>query len=158
MATNIANNYDGQIIGVVEDFHFASLRDEVEPLVIEYRPTLYSADYLLVKIASHDVPEALAEIQATVDRRAGSTPLVYHFLDDQLNRLYQSENSLYRIFQFFAVLSIVIACLGLFAMTAYAVEIRRKEIGIRKVLGASVQQLLLILSKEYVRLILVVSR
>ncbi len=156
-ATNIASNYDGQIIGIVEDFHFASLRDEVEPLVIEYRPTLYSADYLLVKIVSANVPEVLAEIQATVDRRAGGTPLVYHFLDDQLNRLYQSENSLYRIFQFFALLSIVIACLGLFAMTAYAVEIRRKEIGIRKVLGASVQHLLLVLSKEYVQLILVVS-
>ena len=157
VATNLANDYDGQIIGVVEDFHFASLRDKVEPLVIEYRPTLYSANYLLVKIDSYNVQEGLTAIQDTVDRLAGGTPLVYHFLDDRLHHLYRSESDLYRIFQFFAVLSIVIACLGLFAMTAYAVEIRRKEIGIRKVLGASVQQLLFILSKEYMQLILIVS-
>ncbi|MEO0330793.1 MAG: FtsX-like permease family protein, partial [Bacteroidota bacterium] len=157
IATNTANSYDGEIIGIVEDFHFASLRDEIEPLVIEYRSTLYSADYLLAKISSDDVPDALAAIQAAIDRLANGTPLVYHFLDDQFTRLYQSEEGLYRIFQFFAVFSVVIACLGLFSVTAYAVETRRKEIGIRKVLGASVQQLLIILSKKYIQLILLVS-
>lgn len=152
-AINTANGYEGEIVGIIEDFNFASLHNAIEPLVIEYRP--YEASYLLVNIAPHQVPATLESIEATIHMLAPGTLFLHQFIDDQLNLLYQSESNLYQVFLIFSLLSILIACMGLFAMAAHAVEIRTKEIGIRKVLGASSESILLLLSKSYIKIILI---
>ena len=153
--TASGDQYEGEIVGIVEDFHYASLHQAIEPLVIEYRP--YAADYLLVSMASNNMRETVEAIEAKINTLAPGTLFLYQFVDERLQSLYHLENDLYRVFRIFSFLSVLIACMGLFAMAAHTVETRTKEIGIRKVLGASVSSILLLLSKDYIRLILIVS-
>ena len=153
--TASGDQYEGEIVGIVEDFHYASLHQAIEPLVIEYRP--YDADYLLVSIASEHMKETIDAIEAKINTLAPGTLFLYQFIDDRLQSLYHLENDLYRVFRIFSFLSVLIACMGLFAIAAHTVETRTKEIGIRKVLGASVSSILLLLSKDYIRLILIAS-
>ena len=152
-AVNLANGYTGKIVGVVKDFNYASLHNEVEPLVIEYREDW--AGYLLVGIGSENVRQTMSFLEATIQKVAPGTLFSAHFLDDNLKSLYQTENGFYLIFRIFSILSIVIACLGLFALAAYTVETRTKEIGVRKVLGASLHQILGILSVDFIRSVLI---
>lgn len=141
-----------EIIGVVEDFQFASLHNPVEPLVLHYQPA--RARYLVAKLQPGQVGPALASMRRRMAELVPDQLFDYVLLDDALNRLYASEDRFGRLFALFAGLGIVIACLGLFGLSAYSAEVRTKEIGIRKVLGATAGGIVWRLASEYCRWVL----
>ncbi len=142
----------GQIIGVTEDFHFQSLQQEVQPLVMNYIPWF---GIVSMRVAPGDLPGTLDGLRATWERFAPGYAFDYRFLDEDFDRLYRDEARLGQLFAFFAGVAIFIACLGLFGLAAYTAERRRKEIGVRKVLGASVAQIVVLLAGEFARLVVV---
>ncbi len=141
----------GKIVGVVKDYHFATFHDEIEPLVIEFSPGM--TDNLVFRIRAGKSSEALEYIQATSARLAPNSLFVYQFLDDRIDALYKSEDTMWKVFQFFSALAIVIACLGLFSLLSYTIESRMKEIAIRKVLGARVAAIVALVSSGVFRLV-----
>ncbi|MEM8599547.1 MAG: ABC transporter permease [Bacteroidota bacterium] len=147
-----SHQYSAPIVGVVQDFHFASLHGEIEPLLIPLRPGMGST--LLVRVQD-DIPAALGHVRAQLDALVSGTPFTYRFLDDTFDQLYRQEEQLSQVFALFAGLAIVIACLGLFGLAAYTAERRRKEIGVRKVLGASVSSVVALLTSEFAHLVAV---
>ena len=149
------NGAKGPIIGVVEDFHVESLHAEIEPLVLYMGQGGWEAGVLLVKLAPGRIPEALAGLRAAWADLAGDEPFTYSFLDEDLSQLYTAEQRLAKLFGLFAGLGIFIACLGLFGLAAYAAETRTKEVGVRKVLGASVPSLIVLLVRDFIGLVLV---
>jgi putative ABC transport system permease protein len=156
-----------EIVGVVRDFHFASLRDEIEPLVytVNPNPLLRGASMvgwftsfqrkLSVRIASADVPATLAVLRQTWERAAPETPFNYYFLDEAVQAQYVQEERLAHIASTASMLAILIAALGLFALATLSVARRRKEVGVRKVLGASTAGLVALLSKDFLKLVAV---
>jgi len=152
----------GEIVGVVNDFHYASLRNNIEPLVIEYFPQTHQLQsifsvYLLVKIKGSNIQACLQSIKATIDKIAPGSLFVYTFLDQDLNRLYDSEQRMSNLFKAFALFAIFISCLGLFGLSSYSAQLRVKEIGIRKTLGASLSSIVKLLSKKYIAWILIAN-
>lgn len=148
-ATSAAN--DGRVVGVVKDFHFSSLHNPMEPLAILFRPNfslLFS-----VKLKGGDVKASLAYLEDQWSDFAGSHPFEFQFLDERVNSQYTEEQTLLRIFGYFSVLSILIASMGLFALTSFTVEQRLKEFSMRKVLGAKVADLARLLGKEFLVLL-----
>ena len=143
----------GTIIGVVKDYHYKSLHSEVEPLVLRIDPEWDR--YIFVKINSSNVNRTLNSIKDLHQRFNPQFPLEYHFLDEQLGHLYESDHRTFILFQYFTVIALLISCLGLFGLVAYMAQRRTKEIGIRKVVGATIANIALMLSKEF--LVLVVA-
>lgn len=148
-----ANLGPSTIVGVVEDFHFTSLHQEIGLYGFHNRPSEW-LQYLLIKLRTTDLREAMQQIENVFDRVAPSTAMEYVFLDESLDKLYKSEERLAKVVFIFAGLAIFIACLGLFALAAFATERRIKEIGIRKVLGASVANIVNLLSQDFLKLVL----
>ncbi len=145
-----------QVIGVTKDYHVASLRDTVVPFVLFNKASKsYRAmtSFMLVKTDGNNTPAILAKLAAEWKVLAPALPFEYSFLDKNFENLYQSEQKLGAVFGIFTGLSIVVACLGLFGLSMYTAERRNKEIGIRKVLGASVQSIVSLLSKEFIKLV-----
>lgn len=140
----------GTIIGVVEDFHFASLHRSIEPLFIFPRG---SFNKLLISFNTTNVRQALEDTRAVWNRMFPQYPFEYEFLDQEYNALYQQETRAGNVFTSFAVLAIFIACLGLVGLASYMVEQRTREIGIRKVLGATMTQVMTLFSKDFVLLV-----
>lgn len=140
------------VIGVIKDFHFSSLRESIRPLKLFL--STRNNRYVSVKIQSEDLTETLKYIENTWARIFPNTPFDYFFFDQVFERRYQSEASLKRLFEYFSGLAVFIGCLGLLGLAAYAAERRTKEIGIRKVLGASPPQIVMLLSKEFSRWVL----
>lgn len=145
--------YDGKVVGVVKDFHFASLHNPMEPLAILFRPN-YSLLFS-VKLAGGNVRESLTWLEDEWSEFAGNHPFEYQFLDERIESQYQNEQTLLDIFSYFAILSILIAALGLFALTSFTVEQRLKEFSIRKVLGAGIPDLSRILGREFLVLLII---
>lgn len=143
----------GRVVGVVEDYHFATLHAEIEPMVIEFDPE--STSNLVFRIRSGKATEALEHIRNTVDRLAPNSLFIYQFLDDRVDALYRSEDTMGKVFEFFSALAIVIACLGLFGLSSHTIETRTKEIGIRKVLGATVSRIIALVSSNVFCLIVI---
>ena len=140
------------IIGVLKDFHFSSLHHQILPMII--RPFSRSVwAFTSIKIQSSDLPATIGRIEQSWHRFTGGQPFEYSFLDEDFNRLYQNEQRTGTIFGIFALLAVVIACLGLFGLVSFMAERRTKEIGIRKVLGAGVPRIVALLSKEVVILV-----
>ncbi len=140
------------VVGVVENFHFSSMRESISSLGL----FLYRSDgFLSFRISAQDSQETIQSLEKIWKRLAPGQPFQYTFLDEDFNRMYSSEQRVGKIFIVFAGLAIIIACLGLFALTAFTAEQRTKEIGIRKVLGASVSSIVVLLSKEFGKLILI---
>ncbi|MEM9341281.1 MAG: ABC transporter permease, partial [Bacteroidota bacterium] len=123
-----------KVIGVVKDFHFTSLKENIEPLVFELGS---SRGFVSFKISSDDIQNTINFLEAKWDEFAPGQPFQYSFLDERFNELYKAEQKLGQIFGVFAFLAIFIACLGLYGLAAFTAEQRTKEIGVRKVLGAS---------------------
>ncbi|MHB1687435.1 MAG: ABC transporter permease [Ignavibacteriaceae bacterium] len=149
-------HHKGQIIGVVKDFNFKSLRQEIEPVVMlmdSSAPLIQT----IVKISSQNIPGTLNYIQAAWKQFSPDFPFNYHFLDQSFDQLYQSEQRLSKIFEAFSALAILIACLGLFGLASYTTQERTKEIGIRKVLGASVPQVVNLVASDFIRLVLIAN-
>ncbi len=146
----------GKLIGIFNDFHFESMHQKIVPLVILI-PRNPNYGNLSVKIAGKDIPAALAHIEATWKKFLPEVPYQYTFLDDNFNKLYQAEERQKTIFTTFACIAIVIACLGLFGLSAFAISQRIKEIGIRKVLGANVSTIVALLSKDFLKLVFIAA-
>ena len=145
----------GQIIGVVKDFHFESLHEEISPIVMYISPS--DLQRISIRIAPRDIPRTIKFLRGVWAEMRPNRPFSYVFTDESFDRLYRSEDSLERIFRTFAWLSVGIGCLGLFGLAAFSAERRTKEIGIRKVLGASVAGLAVLLSKEFTRWVLLAN-
>jgi putative ABC transport system permease protein len=140
------------VVGVVKDFHFESLRDNITPLAIFLDE---STGLISFRFEAKNVNEVISSIEKAWKQMAPGQPFEYTFLDDDFSSMYSSEQRLGKIFAIFAGLAILIACLGLFALSAFTAEQRTKEIGIRKVLGATVGSIVLLLSKEFGKLIVI---
>jgi putative ABC transport system permease protein len=144
-----------RVIGVIEDFHFQSLRNSIRPLKLFL--SLDNNRYVSVKIQSQDVAGTLGFIEKTWTQVFPNTPFDYFFFDSVFERRYQAEASQKRLFTYFSGLAVFIGCLGLLGLAAYASERRTKEIGVRKVLGASSPRIVMLLSKEFSRWVLLAN-
>jgi len=149
---------EGQVIGVVKDFHHVSLHRKILPHVFTVHPALYSAlNYISIKIKPEAVPETIRFINETSQKFAPSFPFEFSFLDKGIDDLYHAEQRLGKIFGYFAFVAIFISCLGIFGLSAFTAEQRTKEIGVRKVLGATSSGLVVLLSKEFIRWVLLAN-
>lgn len=146
------NGRMGEIKGVVADFHFASMKQKIGPLVLFPQN---EGEILLVKLAGNQLPQTLQFLENKWRTIIADRPFAYEFMDEEFDKLYAAETRTGRIFSVFAFLSIFLACLGLFGLSAYTTAQRTKEIGVRKVLGASVVSIVGLLSKDFLLLVLV---
>jgi putative ABC transport system permease protein len=145
-----------KIIGVVKDFNFMSLRDEVTPLVLQSNESYGGANqYLAVRVKSGQIPEAIKLVEAKWNELAPEQAFKFSFLDQNLDNQYRSEQQSGRLFAVFSALAIFVSCIGLFALSAYITSLRTKEIGVRKVLGSSVTGVVVLLSKDFTKMILI---
>ena len=149
-----------RVIGVVKDFHFTPVNQEIGPVIIYFDPTYKSFQtyrYLFVRLNPGPVPAALAHIEKAVRSFNPGFPFAYRFLDDDYDRMYRGVEREMAVVRTFTILAILISCLGLFGLAAYTAEQRTKEIGIRRVMGASVSGIMALLSKEYAKWVLVAN-
>ncbi len=144
-----------EIIGIVKDFHFKSLKQPIEPLMFGWNEDWFS--YVNIRIKGGDIPATLEHIEREWKKISPQYPFEYTFMDDRFDRMYRSEQRLGKIFTWFAALAIFIAMLGLFGLAAYMAGRRTREIGIRKVQGASVSGIVLLLVREFILLIIISS-
>lgn len=149
---DMGGNRKGEVKAVVANFHFASMRRQISPIVMF---TEFGGGNILVKLAGNDIAGTLRQVEATWKKLAPNYPFEYQFMDEEFNKLYNNETRTGQIFTVFTVLSILLACLGLFGLSAFTTAQRTKEIGIRKVLGASVPGLIFLLSKDFLKLVLI---
>ncbi|HEX5154425.1 MAG TPA: ABC transporter permease [Parafilimonas sp.] len=150
----------GRIIGVMKDFHFESLHQTIAPLIFimpATPPNQSSYNAISIKISGKNIPSALATIKQTWQRYLPELPYQYTFLDENFATLYESEQRQETIFTTFACIAIFIACLGLFGLSAFAISQRVKEIGVRKVLGAGTTTIVALLSKEFLKLVVIAA-
>jgi len=146
---------DAQIVGVVKDFNFESLHQGIQPMIFFVPRDSTRFNFLSIKIDGARTTEALAHIHSVWQKFLPAFPYDYQFLDERYGQLYAAEQRQGRVFVAFAGIAIAVACLGLFGLASFTVERRRKEIGIRKVLGASVASVTTHLSKDFLKLVLV---
>jgi ABC-type lipoprotein release transport system permease subunit len=142
----------GTIIGVIKDFHQTSLRSAIEPMVFWFPDE--GMPWVCARINSQNVSETLAYIEKRWTEEVPNYSFGYSFLDERIGSLYSVEKKIGRIFRYFTILAVFIACLGLFGLASYTAEQRTKEIGIRKVMGAKVSALVLLLSREFTKWVL----
>ncbi len=150
---NVLGNRQGEVVGVVKDFNFASLHSEVDPLALFINETMYN--YLLIKVAPNSTSESLAALKNVWDTMAPHRPFEFEFLDQQLNQLYEQEVQTRNLISLFSAIAIMIACLGLVGLSSFLIERRAKEIGIRKVLGASVSNVVNLLTTDFLKLVII---
>ena len=143
--------YAGPIVGVAKNFHFASLHNEIEPLVIPLRPGV--GGMLLARVQAGQMTEALPFLEKTLDGLVPGQLFRYSFVADDFDLLYRDEDKLRDVFGYFSAIAIFIACLGLFGLAAFTAEQRTKEIGVRKVLGASASGIVLLFSADFTKLV-----
>jgi putative ABC transport system permease protein len=143
------------IVGVVKDFHFSSLHSEIKPLAIQHRPDMFR--YLLVKIKPGDISGSISSLAATWGKLVPGAPFDYQFLDENIDRMYRTDQRMGKIIDSFTVLALFIACLGLFGMASFTAQQRTKEIGIRKVLGATVPEITFSLIREFGKWVLLAN-
>ncbi len=141
-----------QVIGVMKDFHFESLHDEIRPALLRLGTV---PRFIAVRISGGDIPGTLAHLGKRWSELAPNQPFEYTFLDEDFDRLYRTDQRVGKIFGTFSVLGILVACLGLFGLASFSAEQRTKEIGIRKTLGASISNIILLLSKEFTTLVVI---
>lgn len=154
--TAIGRNFDqwgrqGKIIGVIRDFNYKSLRESIPPMVMRVEPWAWVV--ISAKVSAKDLPATLAAMEKNWNRLIPNRPFEYKFVDADFNAKYSSEAGFGRLFLYFAALAIFISCLGVLGLAAYSAIQRRKEIGVRKVLGASVGSVVGLLSKDFLRLV-----
>ena len=147
----------GKLVGVFNDFHFESLHQRILPLVFFMPRTDGNYNRISMKIAGDNIPKALSHIENTWKKFLPEVPYDYTFLDDNFQKLYTSEQRQKTIFAVFACIAIFIACLGLFGLSAFAITQRVKEIGIRKVLGASISNIVTLLSTDFLKLVILAA-
>ncbi len=145
-----------RVVGIVKDFHFQSLKTKIEPLVLGYiQNPIHRVDYYSVRIEIMNVQSTLDKLKAVMVSNDKDDPFEYHFLDEQLKLFYMEDARRQKMLIWAALSTIFIACLGLFGLATYAAEQRIKEIGVRKVLGASVFSLTTLLTKDFLKLVFI---
>lgn len=144
---------NGRIIGVTKDYHFESLHEQVAPMVMSMDTG--NLRWLSVRTAGQDIKGALDHIESAWESRFPDWPFTYEFLDQRFKMLYSREQTQQLLFGIFAGVAIFISCLGLLGLSMFMAELRIKEIGIRKVLGASVYNLVMLLSRDFLKLVLI---
>jgi putative ABC transport system permease protein len=145
----------GKIIGVVKDFHFQSLHREIQPLIIMVHP--YWRSHCHFKISSEDIPATLTFIDLKLKEFVPEFPFELRFLEEDLDRMYGTEQRIGTLVRYGTILAVFVACLGLFGLATFNAEQRTKEIGIRKVLGASVSGIVFLFSKEFAKWVLLAN-
>jgi len=146
------HDVSGQIIGVLEDFHFRPMTAAIEPAVLSFQSKGW---YSGILIKAGDTGKSIGDIEAVYKKYEPNTPAHYNFVDDQLDRQYKLQQTTGTLVMFFSLLAIFVACLGLYGLAAFTAERRTKEIGIRKALGASVGSVSMLLSRDFVSLVLI---
>ena len=141
----------GRVIGVVRDFHLRTIHDEIEPIVIM---TSSYHTYLLIRLVPDGIPDTIARIEEIWRSVDASFPLEYTFLDEDFDRLYQDDRRLGEVFAIFSMLGVFVACLGLLGLASFSIQQRTREIGIRKVLGSSISSIVVLLSKDFMKYVL----
>jgi putative ABC transport system permease protein len=141
------------VVGVVKDFHFESMKSKIGAICMFLKPSIGSVSFKLEKNA--ELATAIKQIEQKWSQMAPGQPFTYSFMDDSFNNVYKNEQRIGKISLAFALLTILVACLGLFGLVTFVSEQRIKEIGIRKVLGASVMSILQLLSKDFLKLIII---
>ena len=143
--------FEMRIIGVVADYHFASLKESIAPLFL-YRED--EPNWLFLKTQTNDYGQLLTQLEQQWKTTVNNVPFDYRFVDKEMEKLYEEEKRLGQIFAIFTVLAILISCLGLYGLISFVAEQKKKEIGIRKVLGASVNSVVQLLTKDFLKLVI----
>jgi putative ABC transport system permease protein len=146
------SNFKGTIVGVVKNYHFTPLREKIDPLILIYYPP--QCRTLFIKLGGQNMQRTLDDIAAVWKKFAPGSEFRFQFLDEALDSLYRAEERTGTIFRYFALLAVVVSCLGLFGLASFMAEQRTKEIGIRKVLGASIQGIVVLFTKEFTKWVL----
>ena len=146
---------EGKIIGIVKNFHASSLHSEIGPVIFTLSQRHGSHRYIFVKIRPNDVPGTIASLEGKAAEFAPNSLFEYRFLDDVFDGQYRGDQRRGEIYKYFTFLAIFISCLGLFGMASFTAEQRTKEIGIRKVLGASIANIMMMISKDFLMLLVV---
>ena len=149
----IENRVTGKVVGVVKDFNFTSLHEPIGPLLM-FLGRDFSRDFI-VRTSSSDVQATIARLEMVWKQRITDRPFDYHFLDDDYNKLYLAEQRSSALFSVSAALAIVLACLGLFGLAAFTTMQRTKEIGIRRVLGANLGSITILIATNFLKLIVI---
>lgn len=147
----------GTIIGVAKDFHFENFNKEIKPLMLEYNPSNNRLFTASIKIAPENMTTTINAIEAQWNKMEPSHPFTYSFLDEDFAALYQQQKNFGSIFLFMTILAIIISAMGLYGLASYTAQQRTKEIGVRKVMGASVSQLMKMLTKDFIKLVLIAN-
>jgi len=147
--------YSFQVIGVMEDFNQTSLKDPIIPVVFDIPQQANEYSYMIASVNSSEFKETISKIEDVWQAQVGDAPFEYTFLDDTIQKQYNEDQRISKIITYFAVIAIVICSLGLYGLSSFMAERRLKEIGVRKVMGASVTQIVTMMSKEFVKLVLV---
>jgi ABC-type antimicrobial peptide transport system permease subunit len=146
---------NGRIIGVMKNFHFKPVRDAIEPLAFALVPRF--ASYILIRTGPGDVGSALKSIEATWQRVIPNYPFEYKFLDEDFDEMYRMEARIMSLLKYFAIFAVFIACLGLYGLASFMAEQRTKEVGIRKVLGASMVDIFVLLTRDFTKWVLIAN-
>jgi hypothetical protein len=147
-------NIEGRVIGVMKNWHYHSVRTKIEPLVLVTAPIDWLS-HMVVRIAPGDISQTMSGIEETWNKVIPGYPFDYQFVDEDLDRMYRTEERLGNLLKYFTILGIIIACLGLFGLASFTAEQRTHEIGVRKVMGARVRSVMLLLSREFTVLVLI---
>ncbi len=149
------NNISGTIVGVAKDYHIASLHGEIGPLVLMHYPMIFSK--AVVKIHAQNMRDTIEYMEEIWNKFQPDAPFRFSFLSDDINRLYEQEDQTRKIIATFSILALFVACIGLLGLAAFDAERRTKEIGIRKVIGASTRDIIFLLAKESLALVLIAN-
>ena len=148
-------NYKGAIIGVVKDYHYKSLHTEIEPLLLRIDPQRNR--YVFVKVRTESINNNIQAVRRVYSKHCPEYPFEFGFLDESLDNLYRMDRRVGSIFNVFTALAIFISCLGLFGLASFLIERRTKEIGIRKILGADVGKILVLLSRDFLKWVVIAN-
>jgi putative ABC transport system permease protein len=140
------------VIGVIEDFHFKDLHETIDPLVMYLEPQ-YEGTFMAMSLEAGNVVQSVAEVQGVWKQYLPQHEFEYQFLDESFNSLFEQEKRLSTLFTIFSGLAILISCLGLFGLASFTMEQSRKSVAIRKVMGASVSNILFMMSKDFLKLV-----
>ncbi len=145
---------EGRIIGVMKDFHYHSVRTKIEPLMFFLAPIDWLS-WMVVRVAPGDLTRTMDNLENTWNEVMPGYPFDYSFVDESIDRMYRTEERLGNLLKYFTILAIIIACLGLFGLASFTAEQRTQEIGVRKVMGARVSTVMMLLSKEFSILVMI---
>ena len=148
----LGDSRPGIVKGVIKDFHFSSLHNPIKPLVLF--PDTWS-NMVLVKVSRQHLPRTISFLEKKWKTLVTHRPFDFHFLDEDYNKLYSAELRIGKVLNVFASIAMILACLGLFGLSAYTIQQRTKEIGIRKILGATTAKIVLLVSNDFIRLVII---